>query len=130
MDGLHTACVVGRYFFLVALILQAIGMVIAVYLRIRRPPNYDEYKEFENDAERQLQLSVQNAVQLEGLSAATKARQGAAPSGPPQLTRATAGSLYAKTSSGRWGLRERVGASGTGGGSGYRAVRGGRGGGR
>ncbi|KFM27277.1 hypothetical protein F751_4547 [Auxenochlorella protothecoides] len=75
-DGVRNACLIGRYFFLVALILQAIGMIIAVYLRVRRPPTYDEYKEFENDAERQLQRSVQNA-----------------------LSRLTAASLYAKTSS-------------------------------
>ncbi|KAL6773772.1 hypothetical protein ACKKBG_A22445 [Auxenochlorella protothecoides x Auxenochlorella symbiontica] len=98
-DGVRNACLIGRYFFLVALILQAIGMIIAVYLRVRRPPTYDEYKEFENDAERQLQRSVQNAVQMEELSAATTGRQAAAPGGPPQLSRLTAASLYAKTSS-------------------------------
>lgn len=104
-DGVRNACLIGRYFFLVALILQAIGMIIAVYLRVRRPPTYDEYKEFENDAERQLQRSVQNAVQMEELSAATTGRQAAAPGGPPQLSRLTAASLYAKTSSSRWGRR-------------------------
>lgn len=101
----------GRYFFLVALILQAVGMIIAVYLRIRHPPVYDEYKEFENDAERQLARSVRNAEALHELSTSVKVRQDSGGSrtspGQPGMTtpppvsvriaRPTPTSLYGKS---------------------------------
>ena len=62
---MRSACAIGRWFFLAALIIQAVGMLIAAYLYVTRPPSQDEYTEFEDDAERGPQRAGSRSVQMQ-----------------------------------------------------------------
>ncbi|KAK2076855.1 hypothetical protein QBZ16_005082 [Prototheca wickerhamii] len=64
-SSVRSACAIGRWFFLAALIIQAVGMLIAAYLYVTRPPSQDEYTEFEDDAERGPQRAGSRSVQMQ-----------------------------------------------------------------
>ncbi|KDD76086.1 hypothetical protein H632_c362p1 [Helicosporidium sp. ATCC 50920] len=81
---------VGRWFFLVGVILQAIGLMVAVFLRLRKPAE-SEYDEFDAEQAKEMQRTADQQVQMQEL------RDGLGrPSGAPQtMGRAN---LYASNS--------------------------------